>query len=139
MRINGGNWSAVGSRQEIELTFHATGMSNVKQVEFDLEFDPRPAFDLAQARFAPAEPLLTLPPGVQHLANGQLKIAAANLTGITQGDAPLGTLTLKTSDRLTVLEQAEIRIAFFSIGPSSGDRDDYEGDDLNMGITLNKR
>ena len=139
VRIEEGDWSAVGSRQEIELTFHATGMSNVKQFEFDLEFEPRHAFDLAQAQFAPAEPLLTLPPGVQHLSNGQLKIAAANFTGTTEGDAVLGTLTLETSESLTVLVQAHIRVSLFSIGPLSTNRETYDADHLNMGIILNKR
>ncbi len=120
------------------LTFHATGMSNVKQFELDLEFDPRHAFDLAPARFVGTAPFVAPGAGVQPLS-GRLKVGAASFTGATEGDAVLGTLTLRTSETVTVLVQAHIRVALFSIGPSSTNREDYEGDDLNMGIVLNKR
>ena len=49
----------------------------------------------------------------------------------------LGTLTLITGERFTVSTQVEIRIAFFSMGPSFSDRDDYTAADLNMGVVIN--
>ena len=138
VRIEDGDWSAVGSGQEIDLTFDATGLSNVKQFEFDLEFDPRDAFDLEAARFVGSEPFLAPGTGVQHI-DGRLKVGAASFTVGIDGDAALGTLTVRTSARVNVMTQAHIRVIFFSVGPTSTQREDYDSEDLNMGIILNKR
>ena len=52
-----------------------------------------------------------------------------------EGDDILGTLTLRTSDDFDAGMQ--VQVAFFSLGPSFSDRDDYTVADLNMGVVIN--
>jgi hypothetical protein len=141
IRIDEGNWSAIGPRQTIELTFRAEGMSGIGQFEIDIELDPPSAFDVAGSAFVPVNPFITLPGGIDPLPDieNKIKIAAADLTRTTSGDAVLGTLNLKTSAGFSPQTQARIRIVFFSMGPDSQNRNSYSAQDLNMGLTINQQ
>ncbi|MCH7930308.1 MAG: DNA-protecting protein DprA [Proteobacteria bacterium] len=50
-RIEGDRWKATGPRQEIALTFAASGLSSVRQVELLLEPSPASAFEQIRAAF----------------------------------------------------------------------------------------
>ena len=54
-----------------------------------------------------------------------------------EGDDALGTLKLVTGDRFSAGDRVQIRVAFFSMGPSFSNRDDYTAEDLNMGVVVN--
>ena len=140
IRIKEGEFTATGPGQEVTMTFAAKGMDNVKQFEFRLEIDPAEAFDFAESAFVATQPFLQPPPsGTELTDNGQWRIAGVILgEDPAEGDNALGTLTFKTKDGFDARTQVQVRITFFSIGPSFSNRDDYTVNDLNMGITINK-
>ncbi len=136
-RIEGDRWKATGPRQEIALTFAASGLSSVRQVELLLEPSPASAFDLASAVFEPAAPLVTLPPGTETTGDNQLRVGAATLTDDLAGDRILGTLTLKTSASFNAFVRAHISIRLRSVGPRATQRDSYGAAELNLGVVVN--
>ena len=140
IRIKEGEFTATGPGQEVTMTFTAKGMDNVKQFEFRLEIDPPEALDFAESAFVATQPFLQPPPsGTELTDNGQWRIAGVILgEDPAEGDNALGTLTFKTKDGFDARTQVQVRITFFSIGPSFSNRDDYTANDLNMGITINK-
>jgi hypothetical protein len=140
IRIKQGEFTATGPGQEVTMTFAAKGMDNVKQFEFRLEIDPTEALDFAESAFVATQPFLQPPPsGTELTDNGQWRIAGVILgEDPAEGDNALGTLTFKTKDGFDARTQVQVRITFFSIGPSFSNRDDYTANDLNMGITINK-
>ena len=140
IRIEEGEFTATGPGQEVPLTFAANGMANVKQFEFRLQIDPAVALDFAGSAFVATAPFLQPPPsGIEQMDDGQWRIAGAIFGDSKEGDNTLGTLTFKTADGFDVQNRVQIRITFFSVGPSFSDRDDYTATDLNMGVTINPR
>ena len=140
IRIEEGEFTATGPGQEVAMTFAATGMDTVKQFEFRLEIDPAQALDFAESAFVATKPFIHPPPsGTQLTDDGEWSIAGAIFGDVqAAGDNELGTLNFKTKDGFDAGTQVQVRITFFSIGPSFSDRDDYTANDLNMGITINK-
>ena len=132
--VNDNRW------HHVTVTFAAKGMDNVKQFEFRLEIDPAEALDFAESAFVATQPFLQPPPsGTELTDNGQWRIAGVILgEDPAEGDNALGTLTFKTKGGFDARTQVQVRITFFSIGPSFSNRDDYTANDLNMGITINK-
>ena len=139
IRIEEGNWSSIGSQQDVVLKFLAAGMSQIKQFELDLELDPATAFDLEASNFVPAEPFMTFGNGIELLSSNKVKIGAANFMGTTSGDAVLGTLNLRTASLFNPRAEIRIRIVLFSMGPTSANRDAYTAEDLDMGVIANKK
>lgn len=137
LRIEGDSWKATGPRQEISLTFAASGLASVRQVELLLEPSPDSAFDLSTAVFEPVAPLVTLPPGAEIAGNNQLRIGAATLTVDLAGNRILGTLTLKTSSSFNAFVRAHITVRLLSVGPGVSQRDTYEAGELNLGVIVN--
>jgi hypothetical protein len=140
LRIEEGEFAATGPGEEIALTFVANGMANVKQFEIRLEIDPIDALAFEGSSFSPNQPFIA-PPGfsIERMDSGQWRTGGASIGQAKDGDDTLGTLTLLTGDRFATVTQVEIRVAFFSMGPSFTDRDDYTAADLNMGVFVNKR
>ena len=140
IRIKEGEFTATGPGQEVAMTFTAKGMDNVKQFEFRLEIDPAEALDFTTSAFVATQPFLQPPPsGTELTDNGEWRIAGVILgDDPAEGDNALGTLTFKTKDGFDPSTRVQVRITFFSVGPSYSDRDDYTANDLNMGITINK-
>ncbi|HIG54569.1 MAG TPA: hypothetical protein EYG11_15360 [Candidatus Latescibacteria bacterium] len=140
IRIEEGEFTATGPGQEVAMTFAANGMAKVKQFEFRLEIDPVEALDFAESAFVATQPFLQPPPSGTELGDdGQWRIAGVILgDSQAEGDNTLGTLTFKTKEGFDAGTQVQVRITFFSVGPSFSDRDDYTANDLNMGITINK-
>ena len=120
------------------MEFAATGMSGIGQFEFLLEFDPVEAFTVAGFAFKPVDPFVTFGIGVEPVSSNQVRIGGADLTRGTAGDAELGTLTLRTSSSFSTLQEAHVRIVFFSMGPDSQNRDSYAAEQLDMGIVINQ-
>ena len=136
-RIEGDSWTATGPQQEIALTFAATGLSSVRQLELLLEPSPASAFDLSSAVFEPTAPLVTLPPGTELAGDNQLRVGAATLTDDLVGSRILGTLTLKTSTSFNAFVRAHIGIRLLSLGPGVSQRDSYAPAELNLGVVVN--
>ena len=136
-RIEGGSWKAIGPQQEIAMTFAASGLASVRQLELLLEPSPVSAFDLGSAVFEPVAPLVTLPPGTEIAGNNLLRLGAATLTDDLDGNRVLGTLTLRTSASFNALVRAHISISLLSVGPGVSQRDSYEAAELNLGIVVN--
>ena len=140
IRIEDGDFSANSGGQEVTLGFAADGMANVKQFEFRLSINPVNAIDFAGSAFAATQPFLQPPPaGIEQMDDGQWRIAGAIFGDSKEGNNRLGMLTLKTADGFDAQNEVQIRVTFFSVGPSFSDRDDYTADDLNMGVTINQR
>ena len=137
IRIEDGQFTATGPGQEVVLTFAAQGMINVKQFELRLAIEPANALAFAGSSFAATEPFLTPPFSIELTEEGLWHTGGASITQAKKGDDTLGTLTLRTSDGFAAGMQVQVRVAFFSLGPSSFDRDSYAAADLNMGVVIN--
>ena len=141
LRIDKKSLFAIGPQQILQLTLRAEGMDGIGQFEADIELEPPGAFDIAGSTFEPVTPFVTLPGGIDPMPSikNRIKIGGADLAKTTHGDAPLGTLNLKTSADFGPWTKAHIRIVFFSMGPTSQDRDNYSAQDLNMGLIINQK
>ncbi len=137
VRIEEGQFTATGPGQEVILTFAAQGMVNVKQFELRLEIEPANALALEGSSFIATTPFLTPPFGIERMEEGLWRIGGASITETKKGDDILGTFTLRTSDDFDAGMQVQVRVAFFSLGPSFSDRDNYTAADLNMGVVIN--
>lgn len=136
IHIDADDWSAIGSGQEVPLTFRATGMSQVKQFRLKLQVEPIEALDLSASRFTSIDPFFV--PGIDIPAANQLETGAAIFgPELVEGDGLLGTLTLRTSPAFAAGTQVRIQVILFSIGPSSTERDEYSTDELQLGIVVN--
>ena len=136
LRIQEGDWTGIGPGEEIEMTFQATGMKEIGQFDLIMEPDPPTDFDIGASLFAPRPPFVTLRTGVEQQEDGRVRIIGADLNRSTEGDAVLGTLRLRTTADFPRSE-LRLRVVFFSIGPSSTERDTYTAADLNLGIVVN--
>ena len=136
IRIEENRFTATGPGQEIVLTFAAQGMIDVKQFELRLEIEPANALAFEGSSFAATEPFIN-PLGIVLTEEGLWHTGGASITETKKGDDILGTLTLRTGDGFDADMQVQVRVAFFSLGPSSSDRDNYAAADLNMGVVIN--
>ena len=136
IRIEEGQFTATGPGQEIVLTFAAQGMVDVKQFELRLEIEPANALAFEGSSFAATEPFIN-PLGIVLTEEGLWHTGGASITETKKGDDILGTLTLRTGDGFDASVQVQVRVTFFSLGPSSSDRDDYTAVDLNIGVVIN--
>ncbi len=138
--IEEGDWAGTGPHQDVVLTFHVRDASEVKQFEGVVQLNPATSFDQEASVFVPNSAFVTLPSnGVELLDSHQVKFGGASLEKAIEGDFTLGSLTLKTASGFSTLGQASIQIVFFSVGPSSMVRDNYEAEDLNMGVVINQQ
>jgi hypothetical protein len=138
VRIDGGTLTASEPGQDVELTFIASGLSNVKQFEMRLRLDPDAAFDLASSSFVPMQPFIAPPTTIERTAEGQWRTGGASVTRVVEGEATLGTIKLKTANGFDAGTQVRVQVEFFSIGPSFSDRDDYNANDLKLGVIVNE-
>ena len=138
VRIDGDSFSASAPGQDVEITFTATGLNNVKQFEVRLRIEPEAAFDLAASSFAPLQPFISPPTSVERTEDGLWRTGGASVTRVVEGDATFGTLKLKTASGFDSDTQVRVQVDYFSIGPSFSDRDDYNANDLQMGVIVNK-
>ena len=140
IHIEEGDWAATGPQQDVVLTFHVKEASEVKQFEGIVELHPAASFDQNASVFVPNNAFVTLPSnGVELVDDNKVRFGGASLAKPMEGDFDLGSLTLKTASGFTTIAQASIQVVFFSVGPSSMERDNYEADDLNMGVVVNQK
>jgi hypothetical protein len=120
------------------LEFLAVGLQQVKQFEFVLQVEPAEAFDLARSSFVPERPFTTFGSGIEAVEEGRLRIAGALFSKqeTVQGDQTLGTLNLKTGPTYSAAVHPRVRVTFFSIGPTSTDRESYADQELKLGATF---
>lgn len=137
IRIEEGPFTATGPGQEVALTFAAQGMVNVKQFELRLAIEPAEVLVLEGSSFAATAPFITPPLSIERTEEGLWRTGGASVTQTQKGDHILGTLALRTGDGFAAGRQVQVRVSFFSLGPSSSDRDDYTAADLNMGVVIN--
>jgi hypothetical protein len=138
VRLEPSQTRGLAPQQEVTVRFLATGMSQVKQFEFVVRVEPSGAFDLSAATFAPAKPFATFGNGVEMVEEGRLRIAGALFSRdqTVQGDQLLGALSLKTSPAYSPSAQPRVRVEFFSVGPTSTERDSYTEEQLQLGVAL---
>ena len=87
VRIDKDSFSASTPGQDVEITFAATGLSNVKQFEVRLRIEPEAAFDLAASSFAPLQPFISPPTSVERTEDGLWRTGGASVTRVVEGDA----------------------------------------------------
>jgi hypothetical protein len=139
IRIEGQGWPADGGSQELTLTFQLEALADVGQAELRVRPEPAAAFDLTGASFAAAQPFITFGNGVQletHDGGSELRIGGASLGTRVSGDAPLGTLTIRTSSDFASHPEATLVVTALSLGPSSSQRDVYDRSTLNLGVRV---
>ena len=134
--LSAGQLSTGTEGQLIEIFVNATGLANVKQFEMILHSDPEDSFELAESNFVPAQPFISPPNSIEITEGGQWRTGGASISGEVNGDASLGTLKLITGRGFDKIDRSILHLDFFSIGPSSSDRDDYYEKDLSVGITI---
>ena len=139
LRIEPGDWSAIGPGEEIALTFTCKGMQEIGQFDLMIAVEPFIQFDIDASVFVPTAPILTLGAGLEQLADDRLPLIGVDFQRSTYGDAELGTLRLKTPADFSKDTELQLRVVFFSIGPTSTKRDTYQGDDLRLGVVVNGR
>jgi len=128
--------SDVGPGETVQVTLSAVGMVGVKQFDITLEVSPADAFDLSATIFDPSAFLPgSISPGAEFPAEGQVKSGAANFTSAKDGDGPLGTFTLTTSDAIG--DSVVITVMRVSLGPTSTARDEFGADALGLSIIVN--
>ncbi|MEW6749944.1 MAG: hypothetical protein AB1505_03085 [Candidatus Latescibacterota bacterium] len=129
--------TGIGPGQEVVFTLRATGLRGIGQFDLYLQPEPATTFDMAGSVFQPRAPFVTFASGVEQSAqDGRVRLIGVDLQRSTNGEAELGTLHLKTGADFSGRELL-LRAVFFSIGPRSTERDNYEADDLRLGITVN--
>jgi len=136
IRLSGGQLSTNAQGQLIEILVSATALANVKQFEMVLHVEPNDSFDLSGSNFVPAQPFISPPNSIETTADGLWRTGGASISGEVNGDASLGTLKLTTGAAFDKINNATLHLEFFSIGPSSSDRDDYYEKDLEVGMTI---
>lgn len=139
LQIQEGNWSAIGPQEDIVVTFKALGMREIGQFDIIMEPDPPTVFDIAASIFMPDGPFITMDKGVEQQEDGKVRLIGVDLQKSTNGDATLGTLKLKTVADFSTRDELRLRVVFFSIGPSSTERDNYETEDLSLGVLINEQ
>lgn len=132
-------WTATGAGQEIDIVFAAEGMSNVKQFELRLEFNPANVIDFERSTFVATQPFLQPPPSGTELTDaGEWRLAGVILGAeASESSSTLGTLKLVTAENFDATTEVVMRVTFFSIGPSFSDREDYTTSDLGIEVVIN--
>ncbi len=134
--ITGGPWLATEPEQPLALTFIANGLAGVKQFDLVVRLEPAAAFDISSFRFITETPFLN-PIGVDVLSEVEIKMGGAILGTAVNGDWVLGTLMMQTSAEFSTAQPAQLVIQSFSIGPTSFERDDYDEEELKLGVIIN--
>ena len=129
-------WSASSGGQEVTLLFSGRDLKDVRQLEVIIEPVPPSAFDLESAVFTPTEPLVTLGKGVEVIDGDRLRLGGASVSESIEGDQEFGTFTLRTSDGFTSGTSAQIEVTFLSLGPTSSDREEYDQENLGLGVVV---
>lgn len=144
LEITGGHWTGIGAGDTIRITFQASGMSGIGQFEIKMSTDPAIMFDLAQSRFAPEPPFITMGAGLEQQADGTLHFVGADLHRGSNGTRTLGTLELVTGTAFTPQTQVLMPVTYFSMGPTMAERSSFERDPccgsnvaLNLGVMVN--
>ena len=88
VRIDKDSFSASAPGQDVEITFAATGLSNVKQFEVRLRIEPEAAFDLAASSFVPLQPFISPPTSVERTEDGLWRTGGASVTRVVEGAEP---------------------------------------------------
>ncbi len=137
IRIAPEGWQERAPGQQVTITFEGIGLAQVRQFEIIIEPQPANAFDLEAAVFTPQAPFITpFATGIQ-LDDGIMRIGGASLAEVVTGNRTFGTLTLTTKSGLGSLRDTSLRVTLISLGPSSQDRERYEGEELRLGVQLN--
>lgn len=137
LRITGDGWKATGGGQELTLTFEADGLDQVRQFELIVQPDPASAFDLDGAVFAPKQPFVTPFASGIELNGANMRFGGASLARAVSGNVTLGTLTLRTASTFSAFTQARLVVTLLSVGPSSSQRERYDGNALRLGVSVN--
>ncbi len=134
--VGGDTWTASSGGQEVTLLFSGRDLMDIRQLELIIEPIPPSAFDLESAVFTPTEPLVTLGKGVEVIDGDRLRLGGASVSESIEGDQQFGTFTLRTSEGFTSETSAQIEVTFLSLGPTSSDREEYDQENLGLGVVV---
>jgi len=130
-------FAGVEAGATVDVTLSAAGLVGAKQFDITLEVSPADAFDLTSTTFAHNAAAFQISPGVEFPTAGQVKSGAASFGAAADGDALMGTFTLKTADSFTSSTEATITVIRYSVGPSSTDRDVFDTAALGLSVGIN--
>ena len=126
--------AGIGAGGTVSLNVTGSGMVGVSQYDMTITVTPAGAFDMAATAFTLAPDFIA--PGTE-VADGWVKVGAANFSGAIDGDSPLGDFVLTASESFDVATEATITVSMVSVGPSSTDRDEFDADAVGISITVN--
>ena len=114
----------VGPGETVTMQIAASGLVGVKEIEIFLAVSPASAFDLAATAFeVPTAWIAPGPPSI--VSTDTAPTARANFFSAA----------LTTAADFTFETEATITVEKISIGPSSSERDEFDGGDLALSIT----
>jgi len=137
LEISGGAWSNIGPRDLIEITLKGSGLAGIGQFDAVVTPEPPVAFDLGLSQFVPQPPFVTLGSGIERSGEHGVRFIGVNFARDTHGAAVLGTLRLRAPSDFAAGTAVRLALTFFSIGPSSTERDSYTAEQLRLGVTVN--
>ena len=134
-RIVVGGLEVTGPGQEISLTFEVDGADQLRQFDIKLEAEPAAAFDLENAEATLETPFVTPARNGVVVTGAEVRVLGASLTTSVAGSQVLATLRVRTASGYDASSEVRLVLTSLSLGPSSGERDEYDSD-LGVGITL---
>jgi hypothetical protein len=129
--------SGVAGGATVDVILSAAGLVGVKQFSITLKVSPADAFDLPVTTFAHNTAQFTVSPGVEFPAVDQVMSGAAGFFAAVDGDALLGTFSLRTSAAFGTDNEAIIEVVRFTAGPSSTEQDVFLDADLDLTVAIN--
>jgi hypothetical protein len=129
--------SGVAGGETIDVTLSAAGLVGAEQFSIVLEVSPADAFDLAVTTFTHNAAQFTVSPGVEFPDADQVKSGSASFSAAVNGDALLGTFSLRTSAAFGQDNEAIIEVVRFTVGPNSTEQDVFLDADLDLTVAVN--
>jgi hypothetical protein len=135
--IDGQGWPANTSAQKLTINFHMEALAGVRQFELLITPVPANAFEISSAVFAATQPFQELPANNGIQVEGEaMRMGGAIFGNNIDGNATLGTFTIRTSSNFNAFTNAQLVVSLLEIGPSSSQRDRYESETLQLGIDV---
>ena len=121
-----GEIAGIGPGETITVELAASGVAGAREIDVSLAVSPASAFDLAATAY--------------EVPTGWIAPYPSSATGtdtVRVEDTDIFRATLTTSVHFTAGAEATVSVDRISIGPSSSERDEFDGNGLGMTITLN--
>jgi hypothetical protein len=129
--------SGVGPGESVTLDIAGSGFVGIKNLDVFITVSDPDAFDLGLSTITAFAGWFALPGQTVSGTTDQVRVGAALLGagGVDEDDS--FQVNLKTSTSFTSDTEATITVNLISVGPSSSDRDEFDGDALGLVVTVN--